>query len=101
MMNLRMKMMSTIRQGWREFWCENCGFKCEWPCRDYASPSNEFCAECFEPMAIVSSRPDGSIPVDGNGNLIYKEYEESKELPSATRSIVEKAVDRVRAIPGH
>jgi len=56
-------------QGWRIFWCDECGEQWESASRDHASPSGEDCQRCGEWVFPYDSRPDGSLPVNQFGNL--------------------------------
>ena len=68
-------MTKTIKQGFRQFKCDNCHLCVSWPCRDYESPSCEVCPECTHMMNVANSWADSSLPVDELGNLKREELE--------------------------
>ena len=58
-----------FNQGWRLFWCDECGERWESASRDHASPSGEDCLRCGEWVSPHDSRADDTLPVDEFGNL--------------------------------
>lgn len=58
------------RQGYRDFVCEDCGYKWTEPTRDCHSPSGDCCPECGAWNTPEDSHEDPDLPVDRFGNLL-------------------------------
>lgn len=66
-----------LRQGWRFFKCEECGYNWKETTRDHFSPSGECCPKCCGWCFPYHREYDSSLSVDHMGNLLNFE---SKEL---------------------
>lgn len=62
--------MSTPRQGWRTFKCEECSYMWSQATRDSYSPSLETCPRCTEDCFPIDGWVDESLKVDKCANLI-------------------------------
>ena len=66
---VRLSEAAKIRRGWRDFECDECGERWEYPTRDRFSPSGEECPKCATWIHPRGQRVDESIPCDGSGNI--------------------------------